>query len=42
MDVKSDILSFTSVKTEEAEDVERIEAVTPSFATSMMLGGVVV
>ena len=39
MDVNSDILSFTSVTTEEAEDVERIDAATPSFATSMMLRG---
>ena len=39
MDVNSDILSFTSVTTEETEDVERIDAATPSFAISMMLGG---
>ena len=39
MDVNSDIISFTSVTTEEAEGVERTDAATPSFAISMMLGG---
>ena len=39
--MNSDILSFTSVATEEAEDVERTDIAAPSFPSSMKLGGLV-
>ena len=40
IDLKSDILSLTSVVTVEVEDADLTEAATPmSLATSMMLGG---